>query len=64
MDKKELDAIMFAVNEKANDAYKRYQGYLPDTFNRERTEFWKGQHKAFTEVYTLLSNTKERLEKE
>ena len=54
MEDKQLDAIKFAVNEKADGALKLMQYYAGT--DREKTEFFRGQYLAFNEVYSLLTN--------
>ncbi len=57
MDKK-LDAMMFAVNEKANNASKKMNEYRCES---EEFNFYKGQFQAYTELYSMMKNTKDRL---
>lgn len=54
MDDRELDALMFAVNEKANMA-----SSLMQRCNTKHL-FYKGQFMAYSEIYTMLKQTKER----
>jgi hypothetical protein len=58
MDNK-LDAIMFAVNEKAKEAYKIINE-IENNSNNQRLDyqFQKGQFQAYSEVYTMLLNLK------
>jgi hypothetical protein len=55
MKDKEIEAIMFAVNEKANEAAKK----IHEVEDKVQSEFWHGQYMAFNEVYSLLKNTYE-----
>lgn len=50
---KEIDAIMFAINQKANEAAKK----IHEVEDEIQSEFWHGQYMAFNEVYSLLKNT-------
>ena len=56
MEDKTLDAIMFAVNEKANNASKLMEQYR--NTNMVKCSFWLGQYQAFNEIYTMLNNSK------
>jgi hypothetical protein len=56
MEDKILDATMFAVNEKANEAAK-LMGLFNGT-DRIKYEFYRGQYMAFSEVYSLLNRSK------
>jgi protein involved in sex pheromone biosynthesis len=52
-----MEAILFAVNEKAEAAAKLMNQYRDD-YNKDNYNFWRGQYLAFTEMYSLLSNAK------
>lgn len=49
-----LDAIKFAVNEKANQASKLMDQYSNN--NKAKFDFYYGQYLAFNEIYSLLSH--------
>jgi hypothetical protein len=55
---KELDALMFAVNEKAN---KSNEIMNQSTSDIEEYNFHKGQFQAYSEVYTMLDNIRQSL---
>ena len=55
-----MDAIMFAINEKAIVASESMNQYRNDS---EKYNFWRGQYLAFTEIYSLLNNANELSEK-
>jgi hypothetical protein len=50
MTENELDALMFAINEKAMEAQIKVNEYKHDFI------FHKGQYQAYSEVYTMLTN--------
>jgi hypothetical protein len=54
MEDKMLEANLFAIKEKANNAYELMR--RADTV--KKTQFWYGQFLVFNEVYSLLSNSK------
>jgi hypothetical protein len=54
MSENELNALMFAINEKAMQAQTKVNEYKHDFM------FYKGQYQAYTEVYTMLTNIKTR----
>ena len=63
---KELDAIMFAVNEKAEAARIEMSNYINNLSENgiEKYNFNWGQYQAFSEVYTMLSNVQARIIKD
>jgi len=55
MDDNQLDAIKFAINEKAIQALEsmnKYDGNDNDLYN-----FYKGQYLAYCETYSMLKNS-------
>ena len=60
---KELDAVMFAVNEKANNAGKEMRNYVNvlSEYGIEEYNFHKGQYQAYSEVYIMLDNIRQSL---
>ena len=60
---KELDAMIFAVNEKANNAGKEMRNYVNNLseYGIETYNFHKGQYQAYTEIYSMLMNIKDKL---
>jgi hypothetical protein len=60
---KELEAAMFAVNEKANTAYTKMNDLRLRSITQELENygFYKGQFQAYSEVYTMLNNIKDSL---
>ncbi len=51
-----MDAILFAVNEKAEEASQLMNLYKGG--DHAIYEFYRGQYMAFNEVYSLLKNSK------
>jgi len=54
MDEKQLDAMKFAVNEKANNANNLTFEYIG--IDRDKVNFYQGQFQAYSEIYTMLCN--------
>ncbi len=52
-----MDLLLFSANEKANQATKLMNKQT--TF--EKKSFWHGNYMAFNEMYSLLSNLKEKI---
>lgn len=50
-----MDAIIFAINEKAYQASILMNQY--SNTDKEKFEFYRGQYLAFIEVYSLLNNS-------
>ena len=53
MEDKIMDANLFALNEKANQASQLMGLYYLDPI---KYEFYRGQYMAFNEVYSMLKN--------
>jgi hypothetical protein len=60
---KELDAAMFAVNEKTKAASIEMNKYIDNLseYGIKQYFFNKGQFQAYSEIYTMLNNISERL---
>jgi len=56
MSENELDALMFAINEKAIQA--QTKAYENEFESAKIYMFHKGQYQAYSEVYTMLTNIK------
>ena len=54
MDDKQLDALKFAVNEKANQASTLMTTYAGN--DKDKVNFYRGQYQAYNEIYSILSN--------
>jgi hypothetical protein len=52
-----IDLLLFSANEKANQATK----LMNEQTMPEKKSFWHGNYMAFNEMYSLLSNLKERI---
>ena len=55
MDDKQLDALKFAINEKAETALVLMNQYRDD-YNKDKYQFYYGQYLAYTEIYSMLNN--------
>ena len=55
MEDKKMDALMFAVNKKAEYAANK----MYEVEDEDKRQFWRGQYMAFNEVYSLLKNAYE-----
>ena len=58
---KQWDAILFAINQKAEQAQKSMNSN-PIGATSLKHSFDKGQFQAFSEVYTMISNVKKSME--
>jgi len=54
MEDNELDALKFAVNDKANSASKLMNQYRDN--DKSKFDFYYGKYMALNEVYSLLKN--------
>ena len=52
MEDKKMDALIFAVNKKAEYAANK----MHEVEDEDKRQFWRGQYMAFNEVYSLLKN--------
>jgi len=57
MDDKELDSMIFAVEEKRDNAEKQINNY---NYDNKKQHFHRGQYCAYVEILSMLNNTKSR----